>query len=94
MDYIIIYLQEEILPFDKKQAHQIRIKVARFYLSPDVKLYKRFFTDITSNACTQMTPTMFYMNIMMKFTETMMEEDLWLIGRSMKDIVGRKCRKM
>ena len=44
MDPIIAYLRDDRLPEDKNEAHKIRPKAARFWLSPDDKLYWKSFT--------------------------------------------------
>ncbi|XP_038687612.1 uncharacterized protein LOC119987002 [Tripterygium wilfordii] len=44
MDPIIAYLKDGILPEDKKEARKLAVKAARFWLSPDQKLYKKSFS--------------------------------------------------
>ena len=44
MDPIIAYLKDDQLPEDKNEAHKIRLKAARFWLSPDDKLYRKSYT--------------------------------------------------
>ncbi|XP_038715016.1 uncharacterized protein LOC120008706 [Tripterygium wilfordii] len=44
MDPIVAYLKDGILLEDKKEARKLTIKAARFWLSPDQKLYKRSFS--------------------------------------------------
>ncbi|XP_057484915.1 uncharacterized protein LOC130771317 [Actinidia eriantha] len=43
MDPIVKYLRTNELPDDKKEAHRIRIKAARFWISPSGDLYKRSY---------------------------------------------------
>ncbi|GFZ04686.1 hypothetical protein Acr_17g0002580 [Actinidia rufa] len=43
MDPIVNYLRADQLPDDKKEAHKIRIKAARFWISPTGDLYKRSY---------------------------------------------------
>ena len=43
MDPIVSYLRTDKLPDDKKEAHKIRIKAARFWISPSGDLYKRSY---------------------------------------------------
>ena len=43
MDPIVSYLRTDRLPDDKKEAHKIRIKAARFWISPSGDLYKRSY---------------------------------------------------
>ncbi|XP_057508229.1 uncharacterized protein LOC130791101 [Actinidia eriantha] len=43
MDPIVNYLRTDKLPDDKREAHRIRIKVARFWISPSGDLYKRSY---------------------------------------------------
>ncbi|XP_057465149.1 uncharacterized protein LOC130754889 [Actinidia eriantha] len=43
MDPIVKYLRTDELPDDKKEAHRIRIKAARFWISPSGDLYKRSY---------------------------------------------------
>ncbi|XXG88387.1 hypothetical protein AAC387_Pa12g0601 [Persea americana] len=44
MDPIVAYLKDDQLPEDKIEAHKIRLKATRFWLSPDGRLYKKSFT--------------------------------------------------
>ena len=44
MDPYITYLKEGVLPEQKKEAEIIRRKAARFWLSKDLKLYRRSFS--------------------------------------------------
>ena len=44
MDPIVSFLKDDALPSDKRRAHQIEHKAARYWLSPDQRLYKRSFT--------------------------------------------------
>ena len=44
MDPYVTYLKEGVLPEQKKEAEIIKRKVARFWLSKDLKLYKRSFS--------------------------------------------------
>ncbi|GFZ15662.1 hypothetical protein Acr_25g0000710 [Actinidia rufa] len=43
MDPIVNYLRTDQLPDDRKEAHKIRIKAARFWISPSENLYKRSY---------------------------------------------------
>ncbi|WP_140189371.1 hypothetical protein, partial [Xylella fastidiosa] len=43
MDPIIAYLRDEALPEDKKEAYKVKLKSARFWLSPQGKLYKKSY---------------------------------------------------
>ena len=44
MDPIILFLKEDILPEERGEADKIRRKASRFWLSEDLKLYKRSFS--------------------------------------------------
>ena len=44
MDPIIAYLKDDRLPEDSGEAHRVRIKAARFWLSPETKLYRKSFS--------------------------------------------------
>ena len=44
MDPLILFLRDRTLPADKKEAHKIRVKSERFWLSPSGALYKKSFT--------------------------------------------------
>ena len=41
MDFIVLFLKEDILPEDKSEADKVRRKAPRFWLSENQKLYKR-----------------------------------------------------
>ena len=43
MDEVIDYLKNGNLPENQKEAHKLRIKSARFWLSPEQKLYRHSF---------------------------------------------------
>ena len=43
IDPIIAYLKDNTLPENKKEAHKLRLKSARFYLSSSRKLYRKSF---------------------------------------------------
>ena len=45
MDYIVLFLKEDILPEDKSKADKVRRKAPRFWLSENQKLYKRSFSS-------------------------------------------------
>ena len=44
MDPYVLYLKDETLPQDKKEAKSIRMKYPRFWLSKDLNLYKWSFS--------------------------------------------------
>ena len=44
MDFIVLFLKEDILPEKKSKADKVRRKAPRFWLSKDQKLYKRSFS--------------------------------------------------
>ena len=44
MDPLILFLKENALPEEKSEADKIRRKASRFWLSEDLKLYKRLFS--------------------------------------------------
>ena len=41
---LILFLKEDVLPEEKSKADKIRRKASRFWLSEDLKLYKRSFS--------------------------------------------------
>ena len=43
MDSVVLFLKEDVLPEDKSEADNVRIKAPRFWLFEDQKLYKRSF---------------------------------------------------
>ena len=43
MDYIVLFLNEDILLEIKSEVDKVRIKASRFWLFKDQKLYKRSF---------------------------------------------------
>ena len=44
MDFIMLFLKEDILPKGKSEADKVQRKAPRFWLSEDQKLYKRSFS--------------------------------------------------
>ena len=44
MDPMILFLKEDILPEEKSKADKVQRKACQFWLSEDLKLYKRFFS--------------------------------------------------
>ena len=44
MDSISLFLKKDILPEEKSEAHKVRRKALRIWLSEDRKLYKRSFS--------------------------------------------------
>ena len=44
MDFIVLFLKEDVLPEDKPEAEKVWRKAPRFWLSEDQKLYKRSFS--------------------------------------------------
>ena len=44
MDPMVAYLKDDQLPENKTEAHKTRLKVTRFWLSPDGRLYMKSFT--------------------------------------------------
>ena len=44
MDFIMLFLKEDILPEGKSEADKVQRKAPRFWLSEDQKLYKRSFS--------------------------------------------------
>ena len=44
MDPLILFLKEDALPEEKSEADKIKRKASRFWLSKDLKLYKRSFS--------------------------------------------------
>ena len=45
MDFILLFLEKDILPEEKSEAEKVRRKAPQFWLSEDRKLYKRSFSD-------------------------------------------------
>ena len=43
MDYIVLFLKEDILPKIKSEVDKVQRKASRFWLFEDQKLYKRSF---------------------------------------------------
>ena len=46
MDPLILFLKEDALPEEKSEVDKIRRKASRFWLSEDLKLYKRSFSGL------------------------------------------------
>ena len=44
MDFIVLFLKEDILPEGKSEADKVRRKAPHFWLSEDQKLYKHSFS--------------------------------------------------
>ena len=43
IDFIVLFLKEDILPEGKSEADKVQRKAPQFWLSKDQKLYKRSF---------------------------------------------------
>ena len=43
MDFIVLFLKEDVLPENESEADKVRRKAYWFWLSEDQKLYKRSF---------------------------------------------------
>ena len=43
MDPIVLFLKDDILPEEKKEADKVQKKASQFWLFEDQKLYKRYF---------------------------------------------------
>ena len=90
MDFIILFLKEDVLPENKSEADKVRRKAYWFWLSEDQKLYKRSFFGP------------YLLCIHPEAVELFLEElhfegatrgDLCLIGPLHKAIGGQICRK-
>ena len=46
MNFIVLFLKEDILPEGKSEADKVRRKAPRFWLFEDQKLYKRSFSGL------------------------------------------------
>ena len=46
MDFIVLFLKEDVLPEDKSEVDKVWRKAPRFWLSEDQKLYKRSFSGL------------------------------------------------
>ena len=46
MDYIALFLKEDILPKGKPKVDKVRRKTPQFWLSEDQKLYKHSFSGL------------------------------------------------
>ena len=44
MDFIVLFLKDDILPEEKWEVDKVQRKAPRFWLSEDQKLYKRSFS--------------------------------------------------
>ena len=44
MDFVVRFLKDDVLPEEKSKAEKIRRKAPRFWLSEDLKLYRRSYS--------------------------------------------------
>ncbi|KAF7139120.1 hypothetical protein RHSIM_Rhsim07G0192700 [Rhododendron simsii] len=44
LDPIVLYLQTQTLPSDRKEAHKVRCRAANYFLDPNGHIYRRTFT--------------------------------------------------
>ena len=65
MDYIVLFLKEDILLEEKLEAYKVRRKAPWFWLSENQKLYKRSFSGP------------YLLCIHLKASELLLEGDLW-----------------
>ena len=45
MDFIVLFLKEDVLPESKFEVNKVQRKASRFWLFEDQKLYKRSFSN-------------------------------------------------
>ena len=45
MDFIVLFLKEDVLPESKFEVNKLQRKASRFWLFEDQKLYKRSFSN-------------------------------------------------
>ena len=93
MEFIMLFLKEDILLESKSEANKVQRKAPQFWLSEDQKLYKRSFSGP------------YLLCIHLEVVELLLEElhegicgshtgaDLCLIGPSHKAIGGQICRE-
>ena len=93
MDFIILFLKEDVLPENKSEADKVRRKAYWFWLSEDQKLYKRSFFGPYLLCYTQKQLSYSWKNYMKEFVGATRGADLCLIGPLHKAIGGQICRK-
>ena len=80
MDPLILFLKEDVLPKERIEADKIRRKAFRFWLSEDLKLYKRSFLGPYLLCCIQMPLRLSWRNCTKEFMGAIQGVDLCPIG--------------
>ena len=90
---ITAYLRGDQLPEDKSEVHKIRLRAARFWLSPDGKLYKKSYTAPTSSASIQVRLKTSFMKFKKESATITLEAGHWHTELSAKAIGGSTCKR-
>ena len=93
MNFIVLFLKEDVLPENKSEADKVRRKAPQFWLFDDQKLYKRSFSCLTCYAYTQKQLSYSWKNYMKEFVGAIRGIDLCLIRPLHKAIGGQICRQ-
>ncbi|GFZ09869.1 hypothetical protein Acr_21g0004680 [Actinidia rufa] len=93
MDPIVNYLRTDQLPDDRKEAHKIRIKVARFWISPIGDLYKRSYQGPTCCVYIRASSRTYFMKSMRECADYTLGEDRWHTGLFHRGTGGHTCRR-
>ncbi|XXG59271.1 hypothetical protein AAC387_Pa04g1381 [Persea americana] len=93
MDPVIAYLKDDLLPEDRLEAQKIRLKAARFWLSPDGKLSRKSFTGPYLRASTQAESTTSFTKFMRGSAAATSEVSRSPTKQSAKGTGGRTCKR-
>ena len=93
MDPIIAYLRDDQLPEDKNEAHKIGLKAARFWLSPDGKLYRKSYTGPYLQCVHPSKVEDFFYEIHEESAEATLEVGHWRTELSAKATGGPTCKR-
>ena len=93
MDFIVLFLKEDILSEIKSKADKVRRKAPWFWLSQDQKLYKRSFSGPYLLCIHPKAVELLLEELYKGFVEVTQEVDPCLTEPSPRDIGGQICRR-
>ncbi|GFZ19724.1 hypothetical protein Acr_28g0004290 [Actinidia rufa] len=94
MDFIVNYLRSNKLSDDKREAHKLKIKAARFWISLSKDLYKRFYQGPYLCVFTRASSRTYFIRSTKECASYTLEEDRGCTELYHRDIGGLICKRM